>query len=370
MYPISYLSRLLLCLALSASTAAQPIDRLKLPQGYQLTVAAAASNARQMALGEPGTLFVGSRRAGQVYRLRDTDGDGVYEQRDVLLRGLNMPSGIAYRDGDLYIAAVKQILRLNNADRVTPPAANTELITDRLPNISHHGWKYLKLGPEGELYFNLGAPCNSCLSDDPRFATLMKINLNTKTQTIVAHGVRNSVGFAWHPKTDELWFSDNGRDHLGDDQPDDELNRLSQPGQHFGYPFIHAGDIPDPKLYQQQAFSAFESPVLKLGAHVAPLGMTFYHGDQFPETDQSSLFIAQHGSWNRSRKVGYRVIKVDTSVTPPSQEVFIDGWLNGERAWGRPVDILTDRDGSLLISDDRAGLIYRVRYRGNSSALQ
>lgn len=357
------LCSLIIGLTLSAPSTALPLDRLKLTEGYQLSVVAEVNNARQMALGEPGSLFVGSRRAGKVYRLHDTDGDGVYEQRDILLRGLNMPSGIAYRNGDLYIAAVNQILRLNNADRVTPQAANTELITDQLPDISHHGWKYLKFGPDGDLYFNLGAPCNICLSDDPRFASIMKLNVSTNAQAVVAHGVRNSVGFAWHPDTQELWFSDNGRDNLGDDRPDDELNRLTAFGQHFGYPFIHAGDIPDPNLYQQQSFSAFQPPVLKLGAHVAPLGLTFYQGDQFPDSDQNTLFIAQHGSWNRSEKVGYRVIKVDTSVTPPTQQVFIEGWLKGERAWGRPVDVLTDRDGSLLISDDAAGVIYRVEYQ-------
>lgn len=347
-------------LLLSLPVYALPLEQLKLAEGYQISVAAKAKNARQMALGDAGTLFVGSRREGKVYRLRDTDGDGIYEQRETLLSQLKMPSGIAYRNGTLYIAAVNRILRVTDAATIKSLPASAELITDNLPDISHHGWKYLKFGPDGDLYFNLGAPCNICLSKNPRFASILKLNLQTAEQTVVAQGVRNAVGFAWHPRSNELWFTDNGRDHLGDDQPDDELNRLTEPGQHFGYPYIHAGDIPDPKLYQDQSFTDFRPPELKLGAHVAPLGLSFYTGDQFPDADQNTLFIAEHGSWNRSSKVGYRVLQVDTSTSPVTSKVFIDGWLQGESAWGRPVDIITDRDGSLLISDDKAGAIYRV----------
>ncbi|WP_299199504.1 PQQ-dependent sugar dehydrogenase [uncultured Amphritea sp.] len=351
-------------LSLSQTALANPLlEQLRLTQGYHIAVVAEAANARQMALGSPGTLFVGSRRAGQVYRLKDVNGDGIYEQQEILLQGLNMPSGIAWRNGDLYIAAVDRILKVANADSVKTESIQVQLVTDQLPDITHHGWKYLKFGPNGDLYFNLGAPCNICRSEDPRFASIMKLNLDSGQQNIVARGIRNSVGFSWHPLTEELWFTDNGRDHLGDDQPDDELNRLTQPGQHFGFPFVHAGDIPDPQLYQGQPFSEFQPPMLKLGAHVAPLGLTFYTGEQFPDSDKNTLFIAEHGSWNRSSKVGYRVIRVDTSVTPATQTVFIEGWLNGQSAWGRPVDIITDRDGSLLISDDRAGLIYRVSSR-------
>ncbi|MBR9869078.1 MAG: sorbosone dehydrogenase family protein [Oceanospirillales bacterium] len=363
MRPSALLLSILFGTVLSLPLHALPLEQLKLPQGYQISVVAQAENARQMALGEPGTLFVGSRREGRVYRFKDRDGDGRYEQRDILLRGLNMPSGIAWRNGSLYIAAVDRILRIADADHVGLRTLQTELITDNLPDISHHGWKYLKFGPDGDLYFNLGAPCNICLSQDPRFATIMKLNPDNGQQTIVARGVRNSVGFTWHPRTGELWFTDNGRDNLGDDLPDDELNRLTEPGQHFGYPFVHAGDIPDPELYQNQPLSDFQPPMLRLGAHVAPLGLTFYGGGQFPDATPDTLFIAEHGSWNRSDKVGYRVVRVDTAMKPPRQQIFIEGWLKGQSAWGRPVDIVTDRDGSLLISDDRAGVIYRVRYQ-------
>lgn len=360
---MKYIYLLLLSL-LPITTQALPLHLLKLPDGYQISQVAEAENARQMALGEPGILFVGSRREGKVYRLRDSDGDGLFEQREILLRRQNMPSGIAYRNSTLYVAAVNKILRIDDAGHVDDLPVKGRLVTDRLPDASHHGWKYLKFGPDGQLYFNLGAPCNSCLNADPRFATILRLNLDSNKQSIIAHGVRNSVGFSWHPTTGELWFTDNGRDHLGDDQPDDELNHLTTQGQHFGFPYIHGGDIPDPELYDGEEFSLYQPPALKLGAHVAPLGLTFYTGNSYPKTSSDSLFIAEHGSWNRSSKVGYRVIKVDTATTPPTQEVFIEGWLQGEKAWGRPADIIVDRDGSLLISDDKAGAIYRVSYTG------
>ena len=354
-----------LLLSLMPFTAtALPLKQLQLPAGYEISIAARADNARQMALGKPGTLFVGSRGEGKVYRLRDNDGDGVYEQRETLLHRLKMPTGIAYRDGDLYIAAVNRILLVRDADLITVLPTKTELITDDLPGIFHHGWKYLKFGPDGELYFNIGAPCNTCLSEDPRFASLIRLNMETREQSIVARGVRNSVGFTWHPENNQLWFTDNGRDHMGDDLPDDELNRLSTEGQHFGYPFVHAENVTDPDFYENQPLSDFQTPALELGAHVAPLGLTFYTGDQFPEADTDTLFIAEHGSWNRSSKVGYRIIRVDTSAQPPEQAVFIEGWLRGQSAWGRPVDVIVDRDGSLLISDDQADAVYRIRYTG------
>lgn len=356
---------ILLLSVLAASAEAQLSDRLRVPAGYRVTVVAEVDNARQMTHGERGSLFVGSRSAGRVYRLQDLDGDGQYERVETLLRGLNMPSGVAYRNGSLYVAAVNRILRVDAAaERSDLPVRDAALVSDRLPDINHHGWKYLKFGPDGQLYFNLGAPCNVCESNDPRFASILRLNLANGGQQIVAQGVRNSVGFAWHPQTQQLWFSDNGRDHLGDDQPDDELNRLSVLGQHFGFPFLHAGDVPDPSFYRGQADTDYQPPELKLGAHVAPLGLTFYTGNRFPDTDSDSLFIAEHGSWNRSSKVGYRVVRVDTAQSPPQQAVFIDGWLEGQRAWGRPVDVLVDHDGSLLVSDDKAGLIYRVSYVG------
>lgn len=357
---------LLIFLMFSQQALALPLERLTLPPGYQISIAAKVENARQMTLGEPGTLFVGSRREGKVYRLRDSDHDGIFEQRETLMRRLNMPTGVAYRNGDLYVAAVNRILMVRGAEQVSDLPVRGHLVTDDLPDINHHGWKYLKFGPDGQLYFNLGAPCNTCLSDDPRFASILSLNLKTNHQKIIAHGVRNSVGFTWHPENSEFWFTDNGRDHLGNDQPDDELNRLTTTGQHFGYPYIHAGNIADPEFYQGQNYTDYQPPQLKLGAHVAPLGLTFYNGSTFPDTSADHLFIAEHGSWNRSSKVGYRIVRVNTARSPVQQEVFISGWLQGENAWGRPVDVIVDRDGSLLISDDKADVIYRVSYRGTN----
>ncbi len=353
----------LLCL-LPVSAKALPLEQLQLPDGYSISVAARVDNARQMTLGAEGWLYVGSRREGKVYRLRDQDNDGIYEQQETLMRRLKMPTGVVWHNGDLYVAAVNRILRVAGVDQLKRESlpVRGQLITDDLPDATHHGWKYLKFGPDGQLYFNLGAPCNTCLSDDPRFASLMRLNLKTLQQEVIAEGVRNSVGFTWHPQDQSLWFTDNGRDHLGDDLPADELNRLTDTGGHYGYPFVHGGDLPDPDFYEGQPLAQFIKPELKLGAHVAPLGLTFYEGQQLPDIDHNDLFIAEHGSWNRSSKVGYRVIRVDTDSRPLQAKPFITGWLQGESAWGRPVDVLTDRDGSLLISDDKAGAIYRVSY--------
>ncbi len=341
-----------------------PLESLQLPPGYQIRIAAEVDNARQMARVDTpegqGILFVGSRRAGKVVALRDRDGDGYYEQQYLIAQGLNLPSGIAVQGNDLYVAAVDKIWRYPNlVTRLeNPPAA--QLVTNKLPDETHHGWKYLKFGPDSWLYMNVGAPCNICLSRDPRFASLLRFNTDTGAQQVVASGVRNSVGFTWHPQDNSLWFTDNGRDHLGDDQPDDELNRSTRPGQHFGYPFVHATDVRDPR-FGKQGSDHYVAPVLELGAHVAPLGLTFYTGDQFPDATHNTLFIAEHGSWNRSLKVGYRVVRVETQAGQVvSHTPFISGWLRGQRHWGRPADVMVDHDGSLLISDDYAGVIYRV----------
>lgn len=358
--PVFWPLLLLLC-SVGAGGATLPLAQLTLPPEYRIDLAARVTDARQMALADNGVLFVGSRRAGRVVALTDRDGDGYYEQQHLIADGLTLPSGVAVRGADLYVAALNRVLHYpgvaDHPDK--PPQALT--ITDRLPDSTHHGWKYLKFGPDGWLYLNVGAPCNICRRSDPRFATLLRIDPATGQQEVYASGVRNSVGFAWHPQDGSLWFTDNGRDHLGDDQPDDELNRTDRAGLHFGYPFEHGHGIADP-LYGEQGQGPFQRPVLGLGAHVAPLGLTFYSGSQFPGATPDTLFIAEHGSWNRSLKVGYRVVKVETAAgRVVSHTPFISGWLQGQRHWGRPVDVMVDRDGSLLISDDFAGAIYRVR---------
>lgn len=350
----------------SAASAAVTKSRLVVPAGFQVEIYAHVPNARQMALGK-NTLFVGSMREGKVYALPLK---GPRKPR-VIAEGLNMPVGVAFRNGDLYVSAVSRILRLRNIEaRLTRPPS-PEVVSQAYPGETHHGWKFIAFGPDGKLYVPVGAPCNICEPDPDRFATITRLDVSSGRIEVVTRGVRNSVGFDWHPDSGELWFTDNGRDWLGDDAPPDELNRVSQAGQHFGYPYCHGGMIADPEFGKARQCAEFVPPVQNLGAHVASLGMRFYTGKQFPEPYRNAVFIAEHGSWNRSSKSGYRVSVVrlqnDRAV---SYEPFVTGWLEGgraneERAWGRPADVLVMPDGSLLVSDDQAGAIYRVSYRGS-----
>ena len=266
-----------LCLATPffALTASADTSRLTLPEGLKIEVVAQADNARQLALSADGkVLFAGSRKAGRVYILEDKDSNGSFETSTILAKQLNMPSGIALLGNDLYVAEVHRILRYKNILPIQKPLPEAEVYFDQLPNKRHHGWKYLTAGPDGALYFNIGAPCNICLSDSP-FASIVRLDTQRKL-SVVAQGVRNSVGLAWHPFTQNLWFTENGRDYLGDDQPSDELNTLSKPNQHFGYPYIHANDVEDPRFFAQRETTDFQAPAYLLGPHVAPLGMTFY----------------------------------------------------------------------------------------------
>lgn len=343
-----------------------PLSTLTLPPNYRIAVVAKAPNVRQLALAKDGTLFAGSRQAGKVYSFIDHNKDGIYEQTHVIADKLNMPSGVAISENDLYVAEVSRILKYKDIlplnQSAQPKTYKAETYYSGLPNKRHHGWKYLKFGPEGALYFNIGAPCNTCLPAFP-FASIAKLDVDKKL-TLVAEGVRNSVGFAWHPQTQQLWFTENGRDYLGDDKPSDELNRITQAKQHFGFPFFHANGIPDPQYSDPTRTSEqFTTPAYSLGAHVAPLGMTFLTevNNDAQEADEQTLLIAEHGSWNRTKKVGYRIVKLSIRNNEVIQhENFIVGWLQGEKHWGRPNDIIQDTDGSLLISDDYAGVIYRV----------
>jgi glucose/arabinose dehydrogenase len=241
-------------------------------------------------------------------------------------------------------------------------------VNDKYPTEGHHGWKYIAFGPDGKLYVPVGAPCNICLSDDAVYASVTRINADGSGREIFASGVRNSVGFAWHPETKEMWFTDNGRDMLGENSPPCELNRAPRAGLHFGYPFCHGGTIKDPEFGSKRPCGDFTVPAQNLGPHVAPLGLKFYTGNQFPAEYKNQLFIAEHGSWNRSKKIGYRVslVKVKDNTTATSYETFASGWLDEstDNAWGRPVDVLVMADGSLLVSDDHAGVIYRIVYKG------
>jgi glucose/arabinose dehydrogenase len=282
-----------------------------------------------------------------------------------------MPNGVAVKDGDLYVAEVSRILRFKDIENnLTKPSY--EVVYDGYPDEAHHGWKFIAFGPEGMLYIPVGAPCNICVSEDPIFASITRLDVSKPgaKPEIYAHGVRNSVGMTWHPETKELWFTDNGRDMLGDDTPDCELNKATALGQHFGYPYWHAGSIKDPEVGSEgKEASFYTAPEAKLGAHTAPLGLRFYTGDQFPATYKNQLFIAKHGSWNRSTKSGYEVVlaRLDAMGKVSGQEVMVSGWLDQatQEAWGRPVDVQQLADGSLLISDDVANCIYRLSYTAN-----
>lgn len=344
----------------------QGLDHITLPKGFVIDVFAdEVTNARAMCWGDEGTLFVGTRDEGLVHALRDNDGDGKVDARHVVARGLNMPVGVAFRNGDLYVSAVDRIVKLPAIEGRLADPPEPVVVTDRFPAETHHGWKFIAFGPEGDLYVPIGAPCNICLSEDSLFATITRMKADGNDLRIVARGVRNSVGFDWHPITKELWFTDNGRDWLGDDSPDCELNRSQKDGEHFGYPFCHAGSIPDPEFGKDRTCGEFVPPSAELGPHVAPLGCRFYTGSAFPERYRNALFIAEHGSWNRSEPIGYRVVVAFTEADgTATTEVFAEGWLQGGRKTGRPVDVLVAPDGSLLVSDDAGDRIYRITYSG------
>ncbi len=352
------------------STTDLPLDRLNLPEGFSIDVYAEnIEGARSMAMGSDGTLFVGTRNEGKVYALKDLDGDYKADKTYTIASDLEQPNGVAFKDGALYVAAVSRMFKFSDIESQLENPQEPELIYDDYPTEFHHGWKYIAFGPDDKLYVPVGAPCNICDSAtvDKRYASITRMDPDGSNREIVAHGVRNTVGFTWHPDTNELWFTDNGRDMMGDDVPPCELNKLTEVGQHFGYPYCHGGTVKDPEYGDERPCSDFVPPVQPLGAHVAPLGVKFGKGPMFPEAYKKHAFLAEHGSWNRSSKVGYRVtlVKLENGEAV-SYEPFIDGWLDEEsqEAFGRPVDLLFLEDGSLLISDDEGDAIYRVTYKG------
>ncbi|HRF10525.1 MULTISPECIES: PQQ-dependent sugar dehydrogenase [Candidatus Accumulibacter] len=361
--------RPLLTLTLLAWTTialALPLETIKLPPGFAIELWARVDNARQMALGsvdaQGGVLYVGSMRAGKVHALRF---DASYRAGTVtrIAEGLQLPTGLAWRKGALYVAAVNRILRYDDIDRRLDQPPAPVIVTDSLPKDTHHGWKFIAFGPDGKLYVPVGAPCNICAPGDSH-AVILRMHADGSGREVFARGVRNSVGFDWNPVDGVLWFTDNGRDWLGDDSPPDELNRAPRPAMHFGFPYCHGGELADPEFGAQRRCSEFEPPAQKLGPHVASLGMRFYTGSMFPAEYSKQIFIAEHGSWNRSRKIGYRISLVRVqNGRAVAYETFASGWLQNESAWGRPADVQTLPDGSLLVADDHAGAIYRITWK-------
>jgi glucose/arabinose dehydrogenase len=353
--------------ATTGSLAAAPeLDKLQLPAGFSIDVFAAdVKDARSLALGDRGTVFVSTRARDTVYALVDTDQDGKSDRTYTIAKGLNSPNGIAFHNGALYVAEVSRILRYDAIEENLSNPPEPVVVSDAFPNDRHHGWKFIAFGPDNKLYVPVGAPCNICAPDPDRYAVIMRMDADGKNLETFARGVRNSVGFDWHPETKTLWFNEHGRDWMGDDMPSDELNHAPRADMHFGYPYCHQGDTPDPEFGSQRTCEEFSPPALKQGGHVAPNGLRFYTGEMFPEAYRNRIFIAQHGSWNRSTKNGYRIVSVKVEDGKVSDhKPFIEGWVEDEKAWGRPVDVLVMPDGALLVSDDHAGVIYRITYNG------
>jgi glucose/arabinose dehydrogenase len=353
----------------AAAPAGVQLNTIALPAGFRIEVYAGnVKGARSLARGDRGTLFVGSRQPGSVYAVVDADGDQKADRVVTIASGLTSPNGVAFSDGALYVAEVSRVLRFDGIESALDAPPKPVVITDKLPTERHHGWKFIAFGPDGWLYVPVGAPCNVCdeRARDRRYASITRMKPDGSAAEVFAEGVRNTVGFDWHPDTKQLWFTDNGRDWLGDDQPPDELNVAPGPGLDFGFPYCHGGTISDPDFGKKKACRDTVAPVQVLGPHVAALGMRFYTGAMFPAQYRKQIFIAEHGSWNRSTPIGYRVmlVRLDANGKATSYEPFAQGWLQGRTAWGRPVDVLVMPDGALLVSDDKADTIYRISYGG------
>lgn len=360
------LYRYLLVLIIGVMSAryatAQPanIADLRLPEGFSISVYTDdVPNARTLAQGTNGTVFVSTRRDGRIYAVVE-NAAGVPQVR-TLAEGLRTPNGLAFYAGDLYIAETRRLLRMSDIENRLQDPPELEVLDDSFPTERHHGWRYIEFGPDGKLYMSVGAPCNVC--DRDGFGIIQRMNPDGSEKETVAYGVRNSVGLEFHPDSHDLWFTDNGRDMLGDNTPPGELNRLAAEGSHFGFPFCHGSDVVDPEFGAERPCADFVGPEQELGPHVAPLGLEIYDGDMFPAEYRGQVFIAEHGSWNRSEKIGYRItlVRLDEGGGA-SYEVFADGWLDGDDVAGRPVDLLVLADGSMLVSDDRSGVLYRIRY--------
>ena len=360
---------LLLSVAMVSCPPPKPVDGAKLddinlPAGFSIAYFAEnVEGARSLALSPNGIVFVGTR-GDKVYAVVDSNKDAKAETAIVVDSGLNQPNGVAVYNGDLYVAEISRVIKYANIEATYANNPTYTVVNDTFPTDTHHGWKFIAFGPDNKLYVPVGAPCNVCLrDDDERYASIMRMDPDGSNLEVYSEGIRNTVGFDWHPSTNELWFTDNGRDMMGDDVPPDELNRAPSSGLHFGFPYWHGLNVPDPTHGAGHNAGEYTLPVQELGPHVAALGMRFYTGLMFPAQYQNQIFIAEHGSWNRSTPIGYRVMLVKLNGNAAtSYEVFADGWLKNGTAWGRPVDVQEMPDGSLLVSDDRADAIYRITY--------
>ncbi len=338
----------------NSSLAKVNLDKIKVPEGFSVNLFYEnIKEPRQMAISPSGVVYVSTRETGSVYALRDVNHDGKADEKYTLATNLNMPNGVAFKDGNLYVAEVHQILVFKNIEAQLDKQQKPEEFFKGLPSDKWHGWKYITFNDQGDLLIPIGAPCNICLKDDPRYSALHSLNLKTKTLTKIASGIRNTVGITLHPQTNKVWFTDNGRDSMGDDIPPCELNMLTEEKEHFGFPFVHGKNIADPEFGKLKPKN-FKStaPQWEFGAHVAALGLKFYQGD---------ILVALHGSWNRTKKSGYKVVRLklkDNKVV--KEEDFLSGFLQNEKVSGRPVDLLELPDGSILVSDDFADAIYRI----------
>jgi glucose/arabinose dehydrogenase len=359
------ISSIFIVLSITKSYAALPIEEIKLPPGFKIEVfAEGVAGARSMALGNNGTLYIGTRDQGVVYAVRDLDGDHEADEIKVIAEGLNMPNGVAFLNGDLYVSEISRILKFNQIENYPDKPPEPQVINDDFPQDKHHGWKYIAFGPDGMLYIPVGAPCNKCEPPSDIYSTITRMDPDGKGLEIFAYGIRNTVGFDWHPETGKLWFTENGSDWMGDNRPPDELNRVDKKGEHFGYPYIHGYAMVDPEYGEGHDPGNYTPPMIELGPHVAALGMCFYTGTMFPPEYRNDIFIAEHGSWNRTEPIGYRIMHVEVEENEAvSYNVFAEGWLQKDTAWGRPVDVLVMPDGALLVSDDKSGTIYRISYQ-------
>lgn len=344
------------------------LSKIKLPDNFSIEIyASKIKNARAMSWGKDQVLFVGSRDEGALYAVTDPNKDGIADEVITIATKLHMPTGVTYKDGNLYVSEINRILVFKDIDNTYKSNPKPEILPYELPNEEHHGWKYLKFGPDGKLYVPVGAPCNICESpQDERFATIMRMDPDGKNAEIYARGVRNSVGFDWSPIDKTLYFTDNGRDWMGDDIPFCELNHAPTANMNFGYPYCHSGLYMDTDIKTTKTCDDFTKPLQNLGPHVAPLGMIFYTGEQFPAIYKNAILIAEHGSWNRNEPLGYRIsmVKLDENGASKGYEIFASGWLeDGGKRWGRPADIIMHPDGSILVSDDFGDAIYKISYK-------